>query len=314
MFSYLYNKYNECLKRDSKNGLVRFLDDAYAILFFYLCNTVLIQYYKITKRYYRLKVASNKPNVIVSLTSYPKRINTIWITIESLIRQAQKPDMIILWLADEQFPNRVLPETLLEQQKRGLTIRWCENLMSHKKYFYVCQEYSDAHIITADDDLIYPPFYVKRLWNMHTEYPNDVVSLTSQTIYPTYCTPPSKWTGVSRQRVISSYHISLNSGAGALFPPKSLPAQAFDKEAIQRLCPYADDLWLTAMTHMNGVKTTKYTFNPFPVVIKSTLSDSLCTNYNSATNEHPINNDTQWSAITTEYKQHLKNIIGEFFE
>ena len=100
MFSFLYNKYNECLKRDSKKGLVKFLDNIYAILFFYLCNTVLIQYYKITKRYYRLKVASNKPNLIVSLTSYPKRINTIWITIESLIRQVQKPDMIILWLAD----------------------------------------------------------------------------------------------------------------------------------------------------------------------------------------------------------------------
>lgn len=221
--------------------------------------------------------------------------------------------MVILWLAENQFPDKKLPQYLVDLQDRGLSIKWCDNLMSHKKYFYVCQQYPDAHIITADDDLIYPPFFVKELWNLHRQYPKNVVALTCQTISPNYRTLPSQWPGVSKEKIESSYHISLNSGSGALFPPNSLPAEAFEKEAIQRLCPYADDLWLTAMTHMNGVATTKFDYFPFPVVIRSTLKESLLSNYNSATQNHPINNDTQWDAITKEYGNQLKKILGDFF-
>lgn len=311
MLSKLYNLYNNCVKNTSKTKTRRFFYNLYTHFFYYFCNYVLVFYYKMTKRLNKLKPNNNNPQIIISLTSYPKRINTIWITIESLIRQKQQPDMIILWLAEDQFPNKILPKSLTNQQKRGLTIRWCENLMSHKKYFYVCQEYPNSNIITADDDSIYPPFFVNRLWEMHLKYPKDVVSLTSQTIYPSYRTPPSQWIGISRQEIISSYKISLNSGSGALFPPKSLHKEAFNKEQIKKLCPYADDLWLTIMTHMNGTMISKYTFNPFPIVIKSTQDESLCRNFNTTTNT--INNDTQWAAITNEYSHKLKKIIGDFF-
>ena len=46
---------------------------------------------------------SRQQKVVVSLTSYPKRIGTVWITIETLLRQNVKPDVIILWLAKSQF-------------------------------------------------------------------------------------------------------------------------------------------------------------------------------------------------------------------
>lgn len=311
MISYLYNLYYKYIKANKEHriGLFKRL---YICIFVYFCNTLLILYYRISKSC-NVLLQNEKPELIVSLTSYPKRIKTVWITIESLLRQTKKPDLIILWLAKEQFPNGNIPKSLREQQKRGLTIRWCDNLMSHKKYFYVCQEYPDANIITADDDLIYPPFWASRLWKMHMEHPTDVVALTCQTISPSYRTLPSKWLGVAREKIISSYRVSLNSGSGALFPPNSLPLEAFNKEAIKKLCPYADDLWLTAMTHMNGIKTTKYEFNPFPIVIRSTLVESLCTNFNSAQKDHPINNDTQWAAITREYQTQLERNIGDFF-
>ena len=314
MISFLYNKYNNCIGSETKNIIVKCIYKSFARSFFYFCNTILIFYYRISQKFYYIKRTNNEPNLIISLTSFPKRINTTWIAIESLIRQTIRPDMIILWLAEEQFPNRKLPVNLVEQQKRGLSIRWCDNLMSHKKYFYVCQEFPEANIITADDDMIYPPFFVSRLLDMHAKYPNDVVSLTSQTISPTYCTPPSQWCGVSHQEIVSSFRISINSGAGVLFPPHSIPAQAFDKRAIKKLCPYADDLWLTVMTHVNGVPTTKYSYNPFPIVIKSTLSSSLCAEFNSISSGSNINNDTQWAALINEYRDQLKKIVGDYFE
>lgn len=311
MFSYFYNLYNRCIKQSQENAN-NLLAKVYTYFFYYFCNTILIAYYKISRKWYKI-IVRKEPTIIVSLTTYPKRINTVWITIESLFRQEQKPDMIILWLAEEQFPDKKLPQSLVNLQKRGLAIKWCDNLMSHKKYFYVCQYYPQACIITADDDLIYPPYFVRRLWNLHNRYPKDVIALTCLHISPTYSTVPSKWAGISREKKESSNHISIYSGSGALFPPGSLPSEAFNKDAIRRLCPFADDLWLTVMTHMNGVKTTNYEYTPFPIVVRATLNDSLFMNYNSATEDHPINNDTQWTAITCDYKEQLKTVLGDFY-
>ena len=80
-----------------------------------------------------------KIKYIVSLTSFPARINEVWICIDSLMRQTFKPDKIILWLADSQFPDRVLPESLRKYEKKGLSICWCDDLRSYKKFFYTIQ-------------------------------------------------------------------------------------------------------------------------------------------------------------------------------
>ena len=39
--------------------------------------------------------------IIASLTTFPARIDNIWIVIESILRQSQKPDMLFLWLSKE---------------------------------------------------------------------------------------------------------------------------------------------------------------------------------------------------------------------
>ncbi len=42
--------------------------------------------------------------------------------------------MVILYLAEEQFPNKEadLPGKLLKFKENGLTIKWCEDLKSYK--------------------------------------------------------------------------------------------------------------------------------------------------------------------------------------
>lgn len=46
------------------------------------------------------------PRLIVSLTSFPQRIGEIQYTLYSLLKQTCKPDAVILWLAEDEFPNR----------------------------------------------------------------------------------------------------------------------------------------------------------------------------------------------------------------
>ena len=58
------------------------------------------------------KDTNRQDKIIVSLTSFPGRINEVWICVESLMRQTFKPDAIELWLSLRQFPDRVIPWNL----------------------------------------------------------------------------------------------------------------------------------------------------------------------------------------------------------
>ena len=41
--------------------------------------------------------------VIISLTTIPSRVDKVWLTTESLLRQSRKPDKVLLWLAENEF-------------------------------------------------------------------------------------------------------------------------------------------------------------------------------------------------------------------
>ena len=59
--------------------------------------------------------------IIVSLTSYPPRINSVHKVIESLYRQTVPADEIVLYLSLDEFPEtkQDLPETLRSLDGRG---------------------------------------------------------------------------------------------------------------------------------------------------------------------------------------------------
>ena len=73
------------------------------------CFEILITwYYRIFKRRKQGISPGNKRRrkVIVSMTSIPARIDKVWITVESLLRQTYKPDEIIVWLALDEFEKQ----------------------------------------------------------------------------------------------------------------------------------------------------------------------------------------------------------------
>ena len=63
--------------------------------------------YKI-KNFRALGITENKRDtkIIVSLTSFPERMDDVHYTLYSLLNQEFKPDEIILWLSQEEFPNK----------------------------------------------------------------------------------------------------------------------------------------------------------------------------------------------------------------
>lgn len=199
-------------------------------------------------------------NVIVSLTTFPARINTVWLIIETLLRQTYYPGKIILWLDESQFESiNKLPKKLLEQQKRGLEIKFCDDLRSHKKYYYAMKNYPDAIVITVDDDTLYPEDMISNLMFTHAKYPNMICCNLAHFIVVEdgKIAPYINWkSGADGYDQPSHYLVPIGC-EGVLYPPRCLNKNVFDKEQIKELCPLADDLWLKAMATLNNVKAVK---------------------------------------------------------
>ena len=252
--------------------------------------------------------------IIVSLTTFPARINKVWITIETLMMQTCKADKIILWLSKDQFPEQLdeMPEKLLEQMKRGLEIRFVDgDLRSHKKYFYAMQEYPDARIVTVDDDVFYALDTLEILISGADECPEEVIGMSCPKFNRDNLGTPIVW-GMEYTFRKNCIDIGVCGCGGVLYPPKAFLCKAFDIAKIKQLCPLADDLWLTAMTYMNGRKITSIGRMPFPISIPDTQEQALTKTNNTAASE--INNNTQWQAILDAYSDELAEWRRRFVE
>lgn len=222
--------------------------------------------------YYKVSVRSNAPevNIIVSLTTFPKRIDRIWIVIESILRQSIKPKKIILTISKLQFSSKsILPKNLKRMiDNNDVEIIWTEDdLRSHKKYFYAMQKYPDDIIVTIDDDFIYEKEMLQYLYNYHIVYPKCIVTnLALEKKGDNY----NDWINIFFEKKLPSYSIMQLGGSGVLYPPHSLHKDAFNVDLIRNNCPLADDIWLNSMAILNltPIVKTDYPVYLMPLIFK----------------------------------------------
>ena len=113
-------------------------------------------------------------SIIVSLTSYKKRINLVHKTIESLLQQSLLPEKIILWLSNEEFPNKIqnLPDSLKRLICNKFSIQFCKDIHSYKKLIPTLRLYPDSAIVTVDDDVVYGKNLVSSLVESYKKSPH----------------------------------------------------------------------------------------------------------------------------------------------
>lgn len=222
---------------------------------------------KILKYCYTNFFATNKINntqsngIVVSLTSFPARINTVFLTIESIFDQTKKPDKVVLWLSGSEFLDQKLPLTLQRLVKRGLEIKFVtENYKSYKKLIYALSEFESANIITIDDDIIYPESFVELLHNTHLKFPDCIVGNSCKIIEIDEKTcsmrPYSDWEKSPEAHMPSLVNFATGV-RGILYPSKSLPLMTMQSQLFLELSPNADDVWFKAMSLLNLVKVVK---------------------------------------------------------
>ena len=137
----------------------------------------------------------NNEKAIISLTTWKKRINNVWKTLFTILKNC--PGFhIVLVLSLEEFPDKVLPESLNKLIDNDIIeILWVnKNLKSLKKILYTMEKYPDVPIISADDDCYYICNYAQELYDMWQKNPDKFITANT----------PHKW---------------CTAGPNSLFPP-----------------------------------------------------------------------------------------------
>ena len=178
---------------------------------------------------------------------------------------------IVLWLDKEDY-ERPLPERLQRLVDRGLQIRCSDGSFGpHTKYWPLFRErvasardseipdlasedLLSLRVATADDDIIYPEWWLERLLECAKVSPHDVIAYRAHRV----CVKKGALAPYARWPAVKSCRASIANMAtgvsGVLYP---LPFMAFvvdQGDSFRRLAPKADDIWLHACAVRSGTK------------------------------------------------------------
>lgn len=197
-------------------------------------------------------------NIVVSLTTYGRRLEDVYLCIESLLQQSLRPNRLLLWLSEEEFPaGTVLPAMLHNQMSRGLEVRYCRHDWgSYKKIIPTLELCPDALIVTVDDDVMYPVDTLDLLYRTHLKYPSAVVAHRAHEVILDRhgnVMPYKKWPKGVRTASPSNAVFPVGIG-GVLYIPGCFSPEVMQSADFMALCPQADDIWLKVMALRAGTK------------------------------------------------------------
>ena len=246
------------------------------------------------------KLSGEKEEFIISLTSYGKRVEkTLPYTLISLLLQSQKPDKILVWLAENEFNGDNLPKTLKKLMDFGVEVKFCKDIYSFKKLVPALKEFPSSAIITADDDLFFTKNWLKKLIEKHRENPKSIVAHRFHEITWTdgKMNPYVQWKH-SVKRFENQRDMFPTGGSGAIYPPDSLDENTTNEELFMKLSPKADDVWFWAMAKL---RKTNYAVPEKP--ISKLYYIDFAAELNGLTIENIVNNrnDQQIRAVVEHF-------------
>lgn len=207
-----------------------------------------------------LRRCCRRERIIVSVASYPPRMSYAAQGLATLFHQSEKPDKVLLWLAESEFPNGLadLPQDLLLLRNRGLEIRFAPvNLKAHNKYYWTRIEYPDDIIITADDDILYRPDMVKALLKGYRKNPHAVSAMRAHRIRfddDGDLLPYMEWQFEYMDELFTPRNDLIATGCcGVLYPPHAFDSDIMTEENALSICPDGDDLWLKFVELDKGI-------------------------------------------------------------
>lgn len=195
---------------------------------------------------------------------------------------------------------------LQNQMKRGLEVRFVEDVGPYTKLIPALREFPNKTIITVDDDIWYPANMMERLLRAHKEHPMSICALAARQI---------KWKNESKHTfksfiefpyVVNTAEDTTSSMylaegvCGTVYPPHSFTEEVFNKDCFMKLSPKADDLWFKAMGLISGTPVfAAKTYYPATqdIIFDDDVQDMGLYNFNFGQK----GNDKQWKALCDHY-------------
>lgn len=124
---------------------------------------------------------SDTTGIIVTMTSWEKRIGNVEKTLRTILDNTVLPEKIIINLSTEEFPNKeaILPSALvnLARMNRIIEFHWLKhNTTVWKKIIPTLIRFKNANVICIDDDRLYPKDFISTFKAAASKYPSGPVT------------------------------------------------------------------------------------------------------------------------------------------
>lgn len=202
--------------------------------------------------------------LVISLTSYKPRFFTLYPTLLSLAQQKVAPDVIVLWVSKEDYAY--LPDNIINLQGQVnnrstiFTISKTDDIGPYTKIIPTLENYDDFFVVTADDDIYYPSWWLKNLLKEYSGNNREIICYLAHEITFDSRTNNIKsygsWIKNKSNDVNSLLGFPLGVG-GVLYPPNSLNELVTNRDIFLKESPMADDIWLFWMARLNNSVTKK---------------------------------------------------------
>lgn len=193
---------------------------------------------------------SNK--LIISMTSYPARINGVGRVFFSILNQNVPRDQyhLVLVLAEPEFPNRFadLPKDLQLMVSRGLIeLIWHPtNIKSHKKLMPTLAKYPNNDILVIDDDVYRPAGWLQCFIDDHKAHPTDIITGLIHFYLKgnKFISYPNYKIGCQEFGKVIPNGRPANGHGGTLYPAHTFSdPRFFDEKLFMTLSPTSDESW-----------------------------------------------------------------------
>ena len=154
--------------------------------------------------------------IIVSLTSWPKRICNVLAVIESLLNQDIEPDIIQINLSEDEFKNKEfdLPNDLqlFIKDNQKIHIEWVKgNDGVFKKIIPTLKKHygENYYLLSVDDDWIYRHDYIKMMIEFIEKFSSDSFCLSqslvigNRMIYKSAAFEPDFWEKLTQDAILA---------------------------------------------------------------------------------------------------------------
>ncbi len=205
------------------------------------------------------------PELIVSLTTWPKRLNEVIITIDRLLNQKTDCNYkIYLVLSKEEFDfndQKLNYFNYLMQISDKFEIFWIQkNIKSYKKLLPIYKEFGkNIPILVCDDDILYPDNWLDTLWQEYRKDKNCIYANYGDT----FCGIKDGILQLKNEvnsnfspiRNVKSFINKPAGSGGVLYPANIFNDERFyDYNLIQKISPTCDDTWFWIWAIMSNCK------------------------------------------------------------